>query len=79
MARYNTPEQVLAGKNEAARELFANVAIPGDGTCQIQTAPFRFGEKPLPVREWPSEPGADQELLKRGWSTPACQYQREDA
>jgi crotonobetainyl-CoA:carnitine CoA-transferase CaiB-like acyl-CoA transferase len=79
MARYNTPEQVLAGKHEAARELFANVAIPGDGTCQIQTAPFRFGEKPLPVLEWPSEPGADQELLKRGWSTPACQYQREDA
>jgi len=79
MARYNTPEQVLAGKHEAARELFARVPIPGDGTCQIQTAPFRFGERPLPVRDWPSEPGADQELLKRGASRPAGQHQREDA
>lgn len=79
MARYNTPEQILAGKHEAARELFAHLPIPGDGTCQIQTAPFRFGEKPLPVQDWPSEPGADQELLKRGWSIPASQHQREDA
>jgi crotonobetainyl-CoA:carnitine CoA-transferase CaiB-like acyl-CoA transferase len=79
MARYNTPEQVLSGRHETARGLFADVPIPGDGTCRIQTGPFRFGEKPLPVLEWPSEPGADQELLKHGWSMPVSEHQREDA
>jgi crotonobetainyl-CoA:carnitine CoA-transferase CaiB-like acyl-CoA transferase len=79
MARYNTPEQVLSGRHETARGLFADVPIPGDGTCRIQTGPFRCGEKPLPVLEWPSEPGADQELLKHGWSMPVSEHQREDA
>lgn len=79
MARYNTPDQILGGRHETARELFADLPIPGVGTCKIQTAPFRFGEKPLPVRDWPSEPGADQGLLEHGWSTAFRENQREDA
>ncbi|WP_346911006.1 CoA transferase [uncultured Roseibium sp.] len=79
MARYNSPRQVLEGPHEAARGLFAEVQVPGDGTSRIQTAPFRFGEQPLPFGGWPSEPGADQNLLTQGWGSATQERQREDA
>lgn len=79
MARYNTPEQVLDGKQAAARGLFTEVEIPGAGACRIQTAPFRFGDTPLPFQGGPGEPGADQDLLRRGWDVLADQRQKETA
>jgi crotonobetainyl-CoA:carnitine CoA-transferase CaiB-like acyl-CoA transferase len=68
MARYNTPEQVLAGVHENARNLFSDVPMPGGGTAKIQAAPFRFGSEPLVVTGWPERPGADQALLALGAS-----------
>ncbi|MCX8997201.1 CoA transferase [Rhizobiaceae bacterium BDR2-2] len=79
MARYNAPEQVLAGRHEQARGLFAEIAVPGGGTSRMQTGPFRFGPHPLPVRDWPSEAGADQHLLDRAHPVVAGQSQREHA
>lgn len=78
MARYNSPEQVLQGKQEAARALFSEVDVPDAGVCRMQTAPFRFGTQPLPVRGGPCEPGADQDLLKHGWPIKDGQQQREN-
>ena len=79
MARYNTPEQVLAGRHEQARGLFSEIAVPGGGKSRIQTGPFRFGPQPLPVCQWPSEAGADQHLLERGCAVAVEQSRREHA
>ena len=59
MARYSSPEQILAGAQETARGLFEEVVAPDGSVCRIQSAPFRFGEKPLPARLWPADVGAD--------------------
>ncbi|RYG30784.1 CoA transferase, partial [bacterium] len=56
MARYNTPEQVLSGHHEASRGLFSDMPHVDGGRCVLQTAPFRFGNEPLPARPWPPRP-----------------------
>jgi crotonobetainyl-CoA:carnitine CoA-transferase CaiB-like acyl-CoA transferase len=56
MARYNTPEQVLSGHHEAERGLFSDMPHADGGRCVLQTAPFRFGNKPLPAQPWPPLP-----------------------
>lgn len=53
MARYNTPEQVLSGRQEAARNLFAAMSMAEGGQCRMQTAPFRFDDEPFPAKPWP--------------------------
>ena len=67
MARYNSPEQVLSGHHENARQLFGEMKIPDQGAVRIQTAPFRFGSEPLPVPSPPPNPGSDQFLMRQGW------------
>lgn len=61
MARYNTPEQILAGPHENARGLFSTLDLSPGRSCRIQSAPFRFDEKPLPSQAWPEpvEPNTD--------------------
>ncbi|MDF0599139.1 CoA transferase [Psychromarinibacter sp. C21-152] len=63
MAPYNTPQDILEGGQETAREIFREVAMPGEGRVQIQSAPFRFGPEPLSVTRGAPKPGADQQLL----------------
>ncbi|MGV6875594.1 CoA transferase [Pseudochelatococcus sp. B33] len=79
MARFNSPAQVLAGHHENARELFSDVDIPGAGACRIQTAPFRFGDKPLPVRSLPEEPDADRPASQHRRHHDVGQDQRDSA
>ena len=57
MARYSSPDQILEGPHETARGLFAEIAAPDGSVCKIQSAPFRFGGKPLPAKPWPAEVG----------------------
>ncbi|MFC4625746.1 CoA transferase [Daeguia caeni] len=64
MARYNTPEQVVAGAHEKARGIFAGLDVGDLKGLPMQTAPFRFGPDPLPLRgKVPEQPGADQAIL----------------
>ncbi|WP_425053418.1 CoA transferase [Psychromarinibacter sp. S121] len=63
MAPYNTPDEILAGRQETARGIFREVAGPGEENVRIQSAPFRFGAQPLPVAQAAPAPGADQHLL----------------
>jgi crotonobetainyl-CoA:carnitine CoA-transferase CaiB-like acyl-CoA transferase len=61
MARYNSPEQILDGEQEFARGLFANVRSSDGRACRLQSAPFRFGNAPLPATVWPDPIGEDAE------------------
>ncbi len=63
MAPYNTPDEILAGRQETARGIFREVAGPGEENVRVQSAPFRFGAQPLPVAQAAPAPGADQHLL----------------
>lgn len=64
MARYNTPAQVVSGKHEQARGIFAGLDVGGLENLPLQTAPFRFGNDPLPVSGTVPELGADQILVE---------------
>ncbi|MFC0218823.1 CoA transferase [Pseudochelatococcus lubricantis] len=79
MARYGSPVHVLAGRHENARELFAKANVPGAGACRIQTAPFRFGDKPLPMRDLPEGPEADSPTAQHRRHPGVGQDQRESA
>ncbi len=65
MARYNTPDQVLAGAHENARGIFHDVPTPSGATAKVQSLPFRFGSNSLPCDGAVPEPGADQALLTK--------------
>jgi len=70
MARYNTPEQVIAGAHETARGIFQPVRQSLGTAMMIQTAPFRFGPDAPRIARAAPEPGTDQELVT------ACQPAR---
>lgn len=62
MARYNTPAQVLEGKQETARGIFQKIETT-DGPVKVQSLPFRFGAEALSIEGPVATPGADQSLL----------------
>ncbi|GAA5542022.1 MULTISPECIES: CoA transferase [Brucella] len=64
MARYNTPAQVVSGKHEQARGIFAGLNVGRLKDLPLQTAPFRFGKDPLPLSGVVPELGADQILAE---------------
>ena len=63
MARYNSPERILDGAQERAREIFQPMDLPAVGQIKVQAAPFRFGDAPLQIGRPAPEPAADQEML----------------
>lgn len=56
LAKYFTPLEVLRDPHERARGLFAKVAV-GGVELDMLTAPFRFGDAPLPLRGGPPRLG----------------------
>ncbi|MFM5908500.1 MAG: CoA transferase [Novosphingobium sp.] len=47
LARYYTPDEVLADRHEAHRGLFQTVAVPGAGELPVIVAPYHFDGAPL--------------------------------
>lgn len=50
LAKYNTPLDVLAGRSERQRGVFAPVAIAGAGTLDMLVSPFQFDGAPPVLR-----------------------------
>ncbi|MFM5932312.1 MAG: CoA transferase [Novosphingobium sp.] len=51
IARYYTPDEVLADPHEASRGLFQTVDVPGAGMLPMLVSPFHFDGQPLALRE----------------------------
>ncbi len=59
LAKYLSPEEVLASEHERVRGLFAEVELNAIGAMRMLVAPFQFSEKPLRLRSGAPAPGED--------------------
>jgi benzylsuccinate CoA-transferase BbsE subunit len=48
LAKYRQPAEVVGGKHERARGLFADTVLPNGREVRVLQAPFQFRTSPLP-------------------------------
>lgn len=56
-AKYRTPDDILGGAHERARDLFAPLTLAGARTARVPVAPYRFPLSPLELRGTVPAPG----------------------
>lgn len=65
LAKYVGPDEIMAAEQTKARDVFADVDIPGVGTVPMLTAPFQF-TTPEKLDAYPAEPGANNAAVLCG-------------